>query len=215
MTERTHINVLAGLDLTDMDGELIRYAGILEQWLPHARITFLHNIKVTELSREMLEPAMLQNITAGIEKRFRKLVAEMRSPAPAYDIIITMKEFSELAFMEVTKQQKTDLVLLGNKQLLEGSGALNQKLARMLPAAVLLIPENVKHPPSHIIQAVDFSRYTPPVLRWGHIISSATQPLRLSPVYVTKMSYHFFPIFSDEEIEEALHARASADRASP
>lgn len=199
-----NIKVLAGLDLSEMDREMIHYMALLQQWLPPAHVTFLHNIKVTELPREMREPAKLQNIAARIEKKFRELIMEIHTPAASFDIAVTIEEFSELAFMNVVKRQKTDLVLLGNKQTLEGNGGLSQKLARMLPAAVLLIPENVKQPPAHIIQAIDFSRYTPAVLRWGRIISTSPHHPRFSPVHIIKMGYHFFPAFSDEEVEDTL-----------
>lgn len=210
--EQKTLNVLVGLDLSEMDRELIKYIGTLQEWLPPARVTFLHNIKITELPRHMQEPARLQNIAQRIEQKFRETIEAIHIPAAPYDIRVTFEGFSELAFTTVAKQTKAGLVLLGNKQTLEGSGGLNQKLARMLPAAILLIPEGTTAVPRRVMQAIDFSRYTPAVVQWGRVIAGNSTTASLHPVYISKMAYHFFPVFSDEEMEEALQKEA-AERA--
>lgn len=208
MNNQPAIRVLVGLDLTEMDHELVRYTGLLRQWLPVASVTFLHSIKVAELPPDLRAPEKLRQIAARIEARIRDQASAAGAPAQ-YDVLVAMEEFSELAFMNIVKKQQVNLVLLGNKQTLEGSGGLNQKLARMLPAAVLLVPEQAKSIPSRIVQAIDFSRYTAAVVRWGQFVSSGSQAPALLPVCVHRMSYHAFPVFSDEEIEAAFTAEAA------
>ncbi|PSL42878.1 nucleotide-binding universal stress UspA family protein [Chitinophaga niastensis] len=207
MNTAPKLNLLAGLDLSDMDAILINYIRLLEQWLPPAHITFLHNIKLSELPQELKAPVQLLKIAGSIEKKLNQLITATYTPSGSFTVIVTAEEFSELAFTAVLKKTGSELVLLGNKQDLEGSGGLNQQLIRMLPAAVLLVPETCRSMPSHILQAIDFSRHTQSILQWGQQINAFAPHgtiLRLTPVYVSKMSYHFFPILSDEEVAASL-----------
>jgi hypothetical protein len=201
------LNLLAGLDLSDMDDVLINYIRHLEQWLPPVHITFLHNIKLSELPQELKASAQLLKIAGSIEKKIKQLIAATYTPACSFTVIVTAEEFSELAFTTILKKMGSQLVLLGNKQDMEGSGGLSQKLIRMLPAAVLLVPETCNSTPVNIIQAIDFSKHTQAILLWGKKIKALVPPnstLQLNPVYISKMSYHFFPILSDEEVAASL-----------
>ncbi|WP_298715219.1 universal stress protein [Chitinophaga sp.] len=209
MTKPTDIRILVGLDLSGMDRELIRYLGILQQWLPSSHITFLHSIKVAELPADMREPAKLRLIASRIESKIRQLISSIAIPDIPFDVQVAHEAYAELAFMEVVKKQQANLVLLGNKQTLEGSGGISQKLARMLPAAVMLLPESADRRPRTIVQAVDFSRYTAPVARWGRIIAEGEASPRMIPVYIHRMSYHSFPIFSEDETEAAFRQEAA------
>lgn len=212
MTNPINIRLLAGLDLSEMDSEVIRYAGLLQQWLPVGHITFLHNVKLAELPPDLRDPAKLGRIATRIEVKIRELIAATHPPTVAYDVIVSLEEFSELAFMDNVRKNKTDVVLLGNKQTLEGSGGLSQKLARMLPAAVMLIPEQADRIPERIIEAIDFSRYTSAVVRWGSIMHVKPQVRELIPAFVNRIGYHAFPIYSDDEIE-AVSDQEAANRA--
>lgn len=209
MTKSAHIRVLVGLDLSEMDSELIRYLGILQQWLPSSHITFLHSIKVAELPADMREPSRLRLIASRIEAKIRQLIGHITIPDIPFDVQVRHEAYAELAFMEAVKQRQTGLVILGNKQTLEGSGGISQKLARMLPSAVMLLPEGAVNRPRTIVEAVDFSRYTAPVARWGRIIAQGEAPPRMIPVYIHRMSYHSFPIFSEDETEAAFRQEAA------
>jgi len=208
-------HVLVGLDLSEMDQALIRYTGLLEQWLPPAHITFLHNVKLGQLPPELKTPGRLAEIMRTVEQKLQQLVTAIHRPACPYTVMVTVDEFSELAFTREVKEKEAGLVILGNKQYLEGSGGLNQKLLRMLPAAVLLVPETFRGRPLQVVQAIDFSKYTPVVLQWGRAMEAfppAEGALRFHPVYVSKLSYHFFPLLSEGEIEDSLKKDEAARR---
>ncbi|NSL86863.1 universal stress protein [Chitinophaga sp. Mgbs1] len=207
MTVNNDIKVLAGFDLSDMDPALVRYLEVLEQWLPVQQFIFLHNIKINELPEEMRSASMLTTIAQRIRKKITETIRAIYTPRASFDVRVTFEPFSEIAFTQACQQQKTDLVLLGNKQQLEGSGGLSQKLIRMLPAAVLLVPETFRGFPHRIAMAIDFSRYTPAIVQWQQFIARSkpgSEDITFTPVYVSKMSYHFFPILSDHELEASL-----------
>ncbi len=198
--------LVVGLDLSAMDKELIGYIQTLESWLPAKQIIFMHNVKLSELPEHLKKPETLESIAKRIEHKLRRLIEQTYKPETSFSVIVTMQEFSELAFADLVKQSGASLVVLGNKQQLEGSGGLSQKLIRMLPASVLLVPETCKSKPQHILQAIDFSKYTPLIVQWGQALG-----VRKTPVYVSKMSFSFFPGFSEEEMNESL-AREQALR---
>ena len=201
MINHSNIPVLVGLDLSEMDGEIIRYTHTLRQWLLIGHLTFLHSVKLAELPPNLREPATLRRIAARIGEKIREQIAGILLPGTPFDIEVSLEEFPEMAFMQQVRKKQAGLVILGNKQTLEGSGGLSQKLARMLPAAVMLVPEGMVQIPSRIIEAIDFSKYTAPVVQWGRTLHVPPHVREMIPVNVNRMGYHAFPIFSDEEIE--------------
>lgn len=203
MTANKPLNILVGFDLSEMDDFLIQYINTLNQILNIEKVTFLHNLKLGELPKELILPEKLQLIQ---EKIHRKITGQITSGGALYsfDIKITLENYSEIAFDYIAKNNHFDLLILGNKQQLEGNGALAHKLVRLFPAAILLVPETFKVPVETIINAIDFSKYTVPIMDWAAKFknNSKGQKIKHSAVHISKYHWGFYPSMTTKEIEK-------------
>lgn len=197
------LNILVGLDLSEMDHYLIQYAKILDHILNVEQITFIHNLKLGELPKELIQKDQL----ALIQKRITKRVEEQISATEItykYEIIITVENYSEIAFASISKQKNYDLLVLGNKQQLTGNGALANKLVRLLPSATLLVPETFHIPIETVIDAIDFSRYTNSIMLWADRFknNSKGQRIKHSAVHISKSYWSYLPMMTDKELDK-------------
>ncbi|WP_316751836.1 universal stress protein [Pedobacter gandavensis] len=204
MASTPKINVLAGLDLSEMDQPLIQYLRLLATLLPLNKVTFFHNIKQSELPESFKSPEQLNTIANTIKKKLDRTIPALLGEEMPYDIEVSFEDFTELSFTKTAKKKQINLAVLGNKQNLEGNGGLAHKLIRMLPFETLLVPETYNPAPKLIIEAVDFSKYTPTVMQWGSLIKKHNQLPELSfqPVNISKLSWKFFPGLSNAEIKK-------------
>ncbi|MET3114983.1 nucleotide-binding universal stress UspA family protein [Pedobacter sp. CG_S7] len=204
MILKNKLNVLIGLDLSEMDDSLISYIKVLHQLLPLGQITFIHNIKQSELPESLRSPEKLKVIANTIKHKLTTSIPKNIDFPCSYSTEVTLADYTELAFIKASKQFDTDLIVLGNKQHLEGNGGLSHKLIRVLPMATLLVPETFNPNPKLFVEAVDFSKYTPIVVKWGNHIEklSSSSTLVFQPLYVSKVSWTFFPGLSLAEIRE-------------
>lgn len=202
MTLNKSLQIIVGLDLSEMDQYLIDYMKTLDQIFTIDKVTFMHNIKLGELPRDLLSEDQLEVIREKITLKLTAKVKETHLPFP-FSTVVTMENLSEIAFEKIGRKNNFDLLLLGNKQELKGNGALAYKLLRLFPAPVLVVPETFKTPIKTIVEAITFSRYTKPVLDWAeHFKTSEKDPeIKHYAVNVSKVFY--YPLMSDKEANRA------------
>ncbi|WP_316839386.1 universal stress protein [Pedobacter gandavensis] len=198
------INVIAGLDLSEMDHSLIQYLKLLATLLPLNKVVFFHNIKQSELPEAFKNPEQLTTIANTIKKKLGATIPGLLGDQLAYEIEVSFEDFTELAFSKTAKRKESNLAVLGNKQNLEGNGGLAHKLIRMLPFETMLVPETYNPEPKKIIEAIDFSKYTAKVMQWGSYIKkhSRLPELSFQPINISKLSWKFFPGLSNAEIRK-------------
>lgn len=197
------LKLLIGLDLSEMDDYLIQHVQILNHILDVEQITFIHNLKLGELPKELIQKDQLQLIQKRIIKRVEEQIAKIEINY-TYDILVTIENYSEIAFSNVAKQKNYDLLVLGNKQHLSGNGALANKLIRLLPFATLLVPETFHIPIETVIDAIDFSRYTNAIMLWADRFknNSKGQRIKHSAVHISKSYWSYLPMMTDKELEK-------------
>lgn len=197
------LNILVGLDLSEMDHYLIQYAKILDHILNVEQITFIHNLKLGELPKELIQKDQLALIQKSITKRIEEQISASEITYK-YEIIVTLENYSEIAFASISKQKNYDLLVLGNKQQLTGNGALANKLVRLLPSATLLVPETFHIPIETVIDAIDFSRYTNAIMLWAARFknNSKGQRIKHSAVHISKSYWSYLPMITDKELDK-------------
>ncbi|MBC8988098.1 universal stress protein [Pedobacter sp. N36a] len=198
------INVIAGLDLSEMDQSLIQYLQLLTELLPLSKVTFFHNIKQSELPESFKSPEKLHTIANTLKKKLSDTIPTLLVDQLPYDVEITFEDYTELSFQKMAKKKQSNLAVLGNKQHLEGNGGLAHKLIRMLPFETLLVPETYNPKPTKVVEAIDFSKYTAKVMQWGSLIKNYSQieELTFQPINISKLSWQFFPGLSNAEIKK-------------
>lgn len=204
MTLTPKINVIAGLDLSEMDQSLIQYLQLLAELLPLNKVTFFHNIKQSELPESFKGLDQLHTIANTLKKKLAHTIPALLGDQLPYDVEVSFEDYTELAFQKMARKKQSNLAVLGNKQHLEGNGGLAHKLIRMLPFETLLVPETYNPKPRKVIEAIDFSKYTAKVMQWGGLIKKHSQlpELTFQPVNISKLSWKFFPGLSNAEIRK-------------
>lgn len=197
------LNLLIGLDLSEMDQYLIQYANILDHILNVEQITFIHNLKLGELPKELIQTDQLQLLQKRIKNRIEQQITATEI-AYSYEVLVTLENYSEIAFSNVAKQKNFDLLVMGNKQKLLGNGALANKLVRLLPSATLLVPETFKVPIETVIDAIDFSRYTNAIMLWADRFKNNSKGQRInhSAVHISKSYWSYLPMMTEKELEK-------------
>ncbi len=154
--------IMVGLDLTAMDGTLINYAAFISAELQVEKVYFIHVEKDLDIPNELLEELELKNLPA--DENYRQHILSKVEPAfngINTQVEIMIKEGVPLKeLLHWSKIKQIDLMLVGRKLRLRGSGVLAQKLLRTGQTGVLFVPETSEPRLDTIMVSVDFSEYS-------------------------------------------------------
>lgn len=152
---------VVGLDLSEMDDRIIEYVGLLNRSLPFKKIVFVHISKEQGLPDEILDkyPTLAMPLDEGITISMeRKISLLFEDSETQYGVIV--KHGSPLeSFLKISKDHDADLVILGRKKSLKGSGLLSGHIVRKSPASILFVTETFKPAIKDILLPIDFSKH--------------------------------------------------------
>lgn len=154
--------IMVGLDLTEMDDTLIRYTAFLCSISEIEHVYFIHAEKSLDVPDEVLEsmpngmPADEKLRTALVEKVESHFGSDSRVQVDVQ--VVEGTPLKEL--LHWSKVKHIDLVVVGRKFRMRGSGVLAQKILRNGRVSVLFVPENEGTILNHIMVSVDFSDYS-------------------------------------------------------
>lgn len=152
--------LLVALDLTEMDEILIRYVSELSQQLGIEKIYFMHVVKSLELSEEIRKkyPELLAPVDETCKKQIQTELDEYfpKDADVAYEIDVVEGNASEI-ILKWAKVKTVDLVVLGKKSDLKGSGVRAQKIAKLVHCPVVFVPEVLPRQLEKIVVPIDFS----------------------------------------------------------
>lgn len=152
------LNLLVALDLTEMDARLLRYVSFLCGKWRVEKLVLAHNIKrsaLYSLYEELLREGI--NVADMVERELKRSIAANYTGNCEHELIITTDNHTESALTELVKEHQIDLVVTGSKSEYQGTGVMTQKLIRMMPASLLLVPEEAQPLLERILVATDFS----------------------------------------------------------
>ncbi|WP_162051358.1 universal stress protein [Pontibacter pamirensis] len=156
--------LLVGLDLTPMDETLINYTAFLCAELQLEKVCFIHVEKSLEIPEELRQNLQRKNVSP--EEGLRNMIASKVGPVfeqmPQVKTEILVEEGTPVKEMlHWSKIKDIDLMLVGRKLRLRGSGVLAQKLLRSGRLSVLYVPETYDQPKlNRIVVSIDFSKYS-------------------------------------------------------
>ncbi|MCC5938445.1 MAG: universal stress protein [Lunatimonas sp.] len=154
--------VMVGLDLTKMDETLLSNIKIWSPILGIEKIYFVHVAKDLSIPEELSKnyPDLLAPVDETIIRGIKHELNEFSFDPTEYEIMV--KEGSPMeTVLRWCKIKDVDLLVMGRKKQLEGSGSLAKNLAQKSPTSVLFIPEGfgTDHP-SKLLVPLDFSDYS-------------------------------------------------------
>ncbi|MEQ8702548.1 MAG: universal stress protein [Phaeodactylibacter sp.] len=213
-------SMVFGLDLTDMDQVLLRYARFLCNTLPGIeKVYFQHNIRFDypeelEVLMEELESPLSELIGEELEEQIEThFLDDTSQSAPDVDWEVMVTEGSSTAqeIVKIANAESVDLIVLGKKLSYKGSGQVAEKVLRQttLRSDLLSVPETAPHVVSRIVVPIDFSQASKRAMMVGHRIAKAVDGVLTNQhVYIIPM--HYFPFIPVQGFRKSMKEEAEA-----
>ena len=185
--------VIAAVDLTDMDNQIIRFTALMCKLLPIEKVFVVHVAQSLELPKEVLDkyPDLLAPLDESIERDLWNKVNGYFDGIPAQTEVI-IKEGN--AISEITsfcKIKSADLIVMGRKKQLKGSGIVSSHIARRSPCSLLLVPEGAPEQINRIVAALDFSGHSAMATQHAlEIAAHAKAELHLAHAFSVPLGYY-------------------------
>lgn len=199
-------------DLTEMDETILRFIKGYDKLFDFDELCIIHQIEIEDVSSEL--QAILDKKQLSLQELIHKEIQSSiktvfgDKTAHIHIYIHPKPDFSEL--VEWINKNNFDLIFLGKKLGLEGSGVFSNKMVRLLHCNLILVPETAKPTITKIISPIDFSSYSDRVLEVSELIASNTGA-DLIPIHILRIGIHYFPFLGyEKKIKKSLEKEAQA-----
>jgi len=211
---KNYQNLLVGLDLTEMDGALLRYARFLVQDLPKIKkVYFFHNIRfdypeeAEDLLNELERP-----LPELIKEEVQERVEDHFSPDDFEQDLEILVESHHATAEQVTKTVKEkgiQLSLFGKKLSYQGAGLVAGKLLRQssFKSDIIVLPETAPHSLNRILVPVDFSSASSKALSAARYVAQETGA-EVSCQHVYTVPSHYFPFIPVQGFRKSMEEEA-------
>lgn len=156
--------VMIGLDMTEMDEILIKKVAYISQIMKFKKLYLIHVAKDLSLPEEIRKayPDLLAPMDETIHAEIKNLLKNEKELDPSIEIEILVLEGSPLeTFLRTAKIKDVDLIIMGRKFELDGSGTLSKTMAQKAPCSVLFLTETGPIAlPKKVMIPLDFSEHT-------------------------------------------------------
>src|SRR5690554_2780062 len=196
---KTKLRLMVAMDLSEMDAILLNYVSFLCKVWGVEHIYFIHNIKQYKL--ESLQDSFLEegiSIEDIIDKELQRSIKEHYTADVPHTVLLTADDYTESILTHSSKEYLIDIIITGNKDELQGTGALNQKLVRMLDSNVLLVPEKTKHQLKKVLIPTDFSSASAQSFAEAQTLIASSQG-EVEALHVYNIPSFFFPYINTEK----------------
>ncbi|MDX1362984.1 universal stress protein [Arenibacter latericius] len=205
------LTLMVALDLTRMDPILLQYVSYLCDVWKVKHLYFTHNIKQSKLYN-LYEDFLKDDITIEdiVERELERSIKENYSGKASHTVLITSDNYTESILVDLAKEYNVDVVVMGKKDELQGTGALPQKLVRMMKRHLLLVPEDARHSLRKMLVPVDFSSNSAKAFTVANSISSDDNK-EIEALHVYNIPSFYFPYIDTQKAKDKtkahLHAR--------
>lgn len=211
-------SILFGLDLTDMDQVMLRYARFLCEALPGVEeVYFQHNIRFdypeeAESLLEELERPLSELIGEEIEENIDTHFLQQNGgamPDVDWEVIVTEGSSTAQEVVKTANAQGVALIVVGKKLSYQGSGQVAEKVLRQasLKSDLLAVPETAPHRIERIVVPIDFSQASRRALLAGKRIEDAVGGV-LTSQHVYTIPMHYFPFIPVQGFRKSMKEEA-------
>lgn len=211
-------SILFGLDLTDMDQVMLRYARFLCEALPGVEeVYFQHNIRFdypeeAESLLEELERPLSELIGEEIEENIDTHFLQQNGgamPDVDWEVIVTEGSSTAQEVVKTANAQGAALIVVGKKLSYQGSGQVAEKVLRQasLKSDLLAVPETAPHRMERIVVPIDFSQVSKRALLAGHRIKNSVEGV-LTSQHVYTIPMHYFPFIPVQGFRKSMKEEA-------
>ncbi len=184
---------IIGLDLTEMDDIILQYTKDCASILGLDKVYLTHIAKNLELSEDLAKkyPDLLAPVDEHIERELTDK-ANRFFEGTSVEVSVHVDEGDPMSeILRLAKIKGIDLLIMGHKDKLPGSGNLSNKLAEKAPASVLFVTEQPNPKIQTIAISLDFSSHSSLALQQAMAIGKrARSKIAGIHVYEVPSGYH-------------------------
>ncbi len=155
--------IIVCLDQTSLDETLIKFASFIVNVNQTKKIYFTNVIRNLNIPKEVLEefPNLIENMVEERKNHMKELVDRHFKYGKDTEISYVVKE-GQLSkkILKLAIEKSADMIIIGKKVQLPGTGVISQRLARRASCSLLIIPENCQPKIDRILVPSDFSDYS-------------------------------------------------------
>ncbi|WP_339812690.1 universal stress protein [uncultured Imperialibacter sp.] len=187
--------ILVCLDLSPIDQTLMEYTAHLSKALPNAKVYFIHVSKKLEIPEEIKK--MFPNITGPADEALEKGINDEASKYfvnkcdTPYEAVVKDGNETE-QILKWSQVKEIDLIVMGLKKSLKGSGTNAAKITAICHASVLFVPENASFKLEKVMVPVDFSKNSAMAVDVAMALKKlGNVEVLLQNVYKVPVGYHY------------------------
>jgi nucleotide-binding universal stress UspA family protein len=196
-----------------MDKTLVKFAAFIAKSNQSKKIYFANVIRNLSIPKDVLSefPNLINNMIDERKSQMKQVVTENLDPELKISIGFVVRE-GQLSkkILKLANEKSIDLILVGKKTSIAGSGVVSQRLARRASCSLLIVPENSLPKVKKILVPSDFSDYSKDALEEAVEIAEKNKgksEIICQNVYSVPSGYHFtgksYKEFSDIMLKHA------------
>lgn len=155
--------LLVCLDQSNLDETLIRFASFVSKVNQTKKIYFTNVIRNLQIPKEVLEefPNLIENMVEERKGQMIEAVEKNFGHKEDIEFSFVVKE-GQLSkkILKLAHEKSVDMIIIGRKVTLPGTGVVSQRLARRASCSLLIIPEKAEPKMDKLLVPSDFSDYS-------------------------------------------------------
>lgn len=155
--------IIVCLDQSELDETLVRFASFISKVNQTKKIYFTNVIRNLNIPKEVLDefPYLVDNMVEERKEQMKKVVEEHFGPKGEVEFSFVVKD-GQLSkkILKLALEKSADMIIVGRKVDLPGTGVVSQRLARRASCSLLIIPEKSSPKIERLLVPSDFSDYS-------------------------------------------------------
>lgn len=186
--------IIVALDLTEMDEVLLRYTSELAKKIKADKTYFYHIAEDFDIPSEIKEkyPDLLAPTDESLEAIIKEQIDKYWTVGDHCGVDVEVKEGNSFEkLVRAIDNKDADLIVMGRKKSLKGSGALSKKMANLAHSSVMLVPDDAKFDVGKLVVPIDYSKHSKLVVEQAINISKNTEAhIEFVHVFTVPSGYH-------------------------
>jgi nucleotide-binding universal stress UspA family protein len=185
------------LDQSDLDDTLVRFASFVSRVNQTKKIYFTNVIRNLQIPKEVLEefPNLIDNMVEERKRQMKDVVDKNFGKKEDIEFSYVVKE-GQLSkkILKLAHEKSADMIIIGRKVTLPGTGVISQRLARRASCSLLIIPEKAEPKMDKLLVPSDFSDYSKDALEEAILIVEkygGKAEIVCQNVFTIPSGYHF------------------------
>lgn len=155
--------MLVALDLSDMDVFVVKYASLIAKVFEIDAVYFLNVTTTLELPEEIQEKYgdVFAPVDETLIKEMEVVINEHFVKPEKCDVHVSVLAGAVTdEILKFAKVKVVDLMLLGRKEKLSGSGLHSRKIAKGTASSIIFVPEDTTYELNKVLVSIDYSEHS-------------------------------------------------------